>query len=373
MTQHFFLQDITLEAKTFIIDKIRVLAPIFPMHSNVSDIYNADLFREEHQKPYPLMLSCFLDTNIVSILNDVYRKKDNSPLNEAQTNACTLMSFLAYAGIEANPTLAFFERPKDSQYPSREEDDLLFRLADHLPPQVFADLAMGKKTQIPASNWETAKYAVNSCQISIANIENTQYTRNLIDEAATKILYTHILKALIIRASSSPSAAAFSAHLKWIETESLLVSESLLFIVSLFAETDHAALLKKRNSQDPEVLKTQSKNTATDLAIVRTVRKIHSESLKENKHTITLFSSFDKKLLTYFENYFEVACEESYIEQHISKGINTDAAKEYKDTCNRIMSKNRKQHAECIYSNLSKQIATLEKQLSNQLNLRRTP
>ena len=140
---------LTDEAVQFVSQKARDLNSIFviPGTTKIDDIYDANELRKLrlhsmskniHWDPVGI-----IDTNIVSIIVSLLRKTDDSKLSGEYKNVCAIMAYLLHTTIEFNPHFAFHERLNNEDYPSREKDDVNIRVAERLPAQIFADLAMG--------------------------------------------------------------------------------------------------------------------------------------------------------------------------------------------------------------------------------------
>ena len=143
MVKSYVTHEVRPEDWELIEKMIRQSETIVASPSNIKDIYDAQRYRKENLS-YNIELKAVLDNNIFTQVLPLLdgRKKYGEPLNEEVKLICGIMCFLKYSGIETNPILALLERTEVDSI-SKNQEDYFFRVADHLHPQIFADLALG--------------------------------------------------------------------------------------------------------------------------------------------------------------------------------------------------------------------------------------
>ena len=349
---------LTDEAVQFVSQKARDLNSIFviPGTTKIDDIYDANELRKLrlhsmskniHWDPVGI-----IDTNIVSIIVSLLRKTDDSKLSGEYKNVCAIMAYLLHTTIEFNPHFAFHERLNNEDYPSREKDDVNIRVAERLPAQIFADLAMGVISKIPQETIkEVHNRLANDTRIQ-TDIKNTKYGDRTIFESylVGKIIYANLLKAIILKRESK----SVTDYLNWNLHESIS-GNWMAFVVTIFGHTQ-TGILKRINSSNSANLIPNVKNAAIDIAFLDYVARFHSHALKNNRYSLALFISRDEKLLAFAPNYFA-----SDITKINAFHLHQEAIKK----CDAITRKN---HICNVENNIDTQIAKLECDLTNIIN-----
>ena len=143
MVKDYVKREVKDEDLRILQQLLRARNPIIASPSNIKDIYDFERYRKENLST-DINLNAFIDNNILTQILPLIdgRKAVGVDLSDSERLSCAIMCFLIYSGIEANPATALFERPIDPNYPTKEKEDYLFRVADHVPPQVYADLAL---------------------------------------------------------------------------------------------------------------------------------------------------------------------------------------------------------------------------------------
>ena len=349
---------LTDEAVQFVSQKARDLNSIFviPGTTKIDDIYDANELRKLrlhsmskniHWDPVGI-----IDTNIVSIIVSLLRKTDDSELSGEYKNVCAIMAYLLHTTIEFNPHFAFHERLNNEDYPSREKDDVNIRVAERLPAQIFADLAMGIISKIPQETIkEVHNRLANDTRIQ-TDIKNTKYGDRTIFESylVGKIIYANLLKAIILKRESK----SVTDYLNWNLHESIS-GNWMVFVVTIFGHTQ-TGILKRINSSNSANLIPNVKNAAIDIAFLDYVARFHSHALKNNRYSLALFISRDEKLLAFAPNYFA---------SDITK---INAFHQHQEAIKKCDAATRKNHKNNIKNNIDTQIAKLECDLTNIIN-----
>ena len=366
---------LTDEAVQFVSQKARDFNSIFviPGTTKIDDIYDANELRKLrlhsmskniHWDPVGI-----IDTNIVSIIVSLLRKTDDSELSGEYKNVCAIMAYLLHTTIEFNPHFAFHERLNNEDYPSREKDDVNIRVAERLPAQIFADLAMGVISKIPQETIkEVHNRLANDTRIQ-TDIKNTKYGDRTIFESylVGKIIYANLLKAIILKRESK----SVTDYLNWNLHESIS-GNWMAFGVTIFGHTQ-TGILKGIDSSNSASLIPNMKNAAIDIAFLDYVARFHSHALKNNRHSLALFISRDEKLLAFAPDFFASditklteAFSKYFVENEIQSVIN--AFHQHQEAIKKCDAATRKNHKNNIKNNIDTQIAKLECDLTNIIN-----
>ena len=196
---------------------VREIGTLVDMPSNIPDIYDFSVYRRAIARRDPMKFWALLDNNIVtqivSLISGV--RKTGVPLSEETKRICAIMAFLIHARVETNPGIALFERPEDINNPDKVTQDYFFRIADHLPAQVFADLALNRTCAVPVAALTAAKREVDSNPSTQADLKRTTYSNQMGLEQRFKILRANLLKAWLIFHQGGTRIQRLQTFLEW--------------------------------------------------------------------------------------------------------------------------------------------------------------
>ena len=249
MAKLYVARELSSEDQQEIQKIVRESGALIATPSNIIDIYDMQRYRQESFTE-DTQLKAILDNNIFTqILPFVDgRKTIGEPLSNETKIICGIMCFLIYAGIETNPVIALHERPYNSNFSSKENQDYYFRIADHIHPQVFADLAMGKITDIPEYFFKEARSEVDTNPETQDDIGKASY-ENKLDERYL-LIYMNILKAWLLYKSGKNQIERIKTYLEWSYKYSLSDNISTIFIIILLSDKRIAQMIKKINAKN---------------------------------------------------------------------------------------------------------------------------
>jgi len=272
---------------------VRDCAPFVVTPSNIKDgeEYDIELLRKESCNT-GVELKALLDNNIFTrIIPLINGKQQGKPLDDSQRKACAIMCFLIYAGIEANPVTALWERPSRSSY-TKEEEDFLFRIADHLYPQVFSDLALGRIQFITQEVLAQARNAVVNSLQTMENIRSFNYSA--VPEQSYKLIYMGLLKVWCINKIKKNKDQKLRLLLDWMYNQTVSCFEVIGYALNLFADNRSGGIFKKINSDKYDTVISNAKNAAWDILQILMLFMGHQNS---DRKTIYFFVTRDNHLL----------------------------------------------------------------------------
>jgi len=174
---------------------VREIGALVDTPSTIPDIYSLSVYRSAIARRDPMKFWALLDNNIVTQVVSLVggTRQKGASLSEETRKICAIMAFLIHARVETNPVIALFERPEDINNPTQ---DYFFRIADHLPAQVFADLALNRTCAVPEAALTAAKHEVDSNPRTQANLKRTNFEYE--KDHWFKILHANLLKAWLV-------------------------------------------------------------------------------------------------------------------------------------------------------------------------------
>lgn len=261
--------------------------------SNITDIYDAERYRKENLFE-EVNLKTILDNNIFTQILPLVdgRKKEGVALSGEQKLICGIMCFLIYSGIEIIPISAIYERSGHPDYLSKEKQDYLFRVADHIHPQIYADLALGKYSDIPKEHFLKIKKEVDTNPETQKDIKNTRYPSSV--DNVYLLIYMNLLKAWLLYKEGITAEEKIKKYLSWHSSHSLADNVSTIFTTIFLSKKRFPKMFKNINSDNPEVIKKNIKNAAWDLYHLSFLESLHATS---GADVIWFFCTRDKLLL----------------------------------------------------------------------------
>jgi hypothetical protein len=324
--------------------------------SNIVDIYDVDSYRNANQTQ-GISLKAILDTNIVTrvlpFVNGTKQSRDT--LSRDEKKVCALMCFLIHSGIETNPVSAFLERPNLNTGPSKEEQDYLFRIADHLPPQIFADLALGKITAVPDKILKETKRSVDSNSETQEDIARTNYSTTKDDGWC--LMYMNLLKAWWLYKTEKSSRRRIERYLEWSIENSLSDPVSLTFVALFLSERRLPKMIKNPNSKDPELIFKNLKNVTWDLYHLSFLYQMNEQS---SSREIWFLCSHDKllgKILPHIWSQTNIEEVNNFVSLFYNRKAIKCFHRYYQKTNFRV---NRSQHTDYVKTNIQQNISKLE-------------
>ena len=267
--------------------------------SNVKGKYKIDQYRLASVRG-DLRLKVLLDNNIFTRILPLAKGDSlevGSQSDKATGLACAIMSFFIMGGFDIEFTLPLYERAYCKSKSSRGEDLYYFRVADNLHPQVYADVALGKKDCFPSHDLEFAKNMVDK--------EYPPMDCSLFDEIPVhwKHIYIKLLKACAVWKDTQSNMERVKRYIQWVRENSLFIPATESFVLLFFSENRLSKMIKGINSNNKEKLIQGARNAAWDLLYITYWAE---KAEKEQGKTIWFICSNDKVLKKIAESIFIV-------------------------------------------------------------------
>ena len=330
--------------------------------SNIRNLYDPNAYKRASLLG-GTELRATLDNNIVTqvlfLVNG--RKEKGSPLSEEQKIVCGMMCFFICSGIETDPLPALLERPVDSDFRPKEEENYMFTIADHVPPQVYVDLALGKCSDIPEDQYLLAKNQVDNCSQTQESLRRAIYPDE--PDIAYKHIYMSLLKSWLLYKEDISQERKLEKYLDWSFSNSLLQGQpTILFIIIFLSDKRYPKMIKKHNSTSSDVIIKSIKNAVWDLYHLTLLEELHN---KTGKKHIWFFCTRDKLLLDISEFLFEhPSIEETRgFVSGFYKTAAADAVENYIAEVDKRRA-DRASHIEIVNENLLSNIENLESEIS---------
>lgn len=211
---------------------------------NLSDIYSLE---EYMMSTEDTKLNVLLDNNIFTRLIYLTKGgeiKGNSEEIKTYRFCCAVMCFFVLGGFNIEPNIALYERASKKNHSNAINDVYHFRVADHIHPMSYAELALGIKDKFCEEEIETA---VNFLTPHYLETEETNFEKDLDD---WKIIYFHLLKIYELKTTEIDGTQKIKSFLKWVVEDCFSTSVSTIFALIFFSpnSSSFGTMIKKINS-----------------------------------------------------------------------------------------------------------------------------
>lgn len=177
--------------------------------------------------------------------------------------ASAVMGFLIAAEFFVDPTMAIYEKASSLGHEAAAEQLHKFRIADHIHPQAWIDLAFERQTRIPQDEIELATSYVMK---DAPDIEETNFAKRL---DIWKLNYYFVLKAASLWRNEKSDIKAALAFIEWMESESFFNNIAAIFTLIFFSPKRYGRMIKGIESTSAKKFRDGLKNAAWDLAYIR--------------------------------------------------------------------------------------------------------
>jgi hypothetical protein len=236
-----------------------------------------------------LDLAAILDRNLVSRVASLAagRHVDHlHPTANTDRVAAACMAFLITADVMAEPNISLYELAETVAACDGKEDLLSFRIADHLHPQSYLEVALGRAPGIHPDLIEEARTLVESRDRPSVELEMPLQHWRRHRCALTQI-------ALLER-SSLEGRAVFERLIEWSVSPGFFDGVAIAFAAKLFGRSNlRGKLLKSVQSTNVEKCLDGIRNAAWDLTYISHWAK---QSIKDEGRRIWILCSNDRVL-----------------------------------------------------------------------------
>jgi hypothetical protein len=307
-------------------------------------IYNAAtylLFNAKHSSEVRVLL----DRNILTRLVNIAKGRNIKPDDSQYKLVSAAMAFFIFCEAIIEPSMAIYEYGFLRDHFQAIDDLAYFRIADHIHPQRYADIALGRAVFIEEKELNIAKRYLKN----FPKTKEENFSKQL---SIWELNYLFALKIAHLKKSTLSPEQQIEAYFKWMEEETLFNAVASLFAtIFLCPNPPEKKMIKGIGSNDNLQLLCGIKNAAWDITYISHWGK----SVKISPPTTTwLLCSHDKAMKRIAKTLFvpdehneEVSLmnfvSEYWDERRASTVVNTiikhlTAAKENESERNKILS-----------------------------------
>jgi hypothetical protein len=324
--------------------------PFITSPSNLADPYEMfSYIRAQHDEA--VFVGSLIDLNVFTTLVKLGKGEDING-HENERMACVLMYFFILSGIPVEPNIALYERAQKSSHQQALDELEFFRKADNVEPDIYAEIALGKRNNLQGASKIQRPPIVNK-------VPDEEFTKEL---KHWKLNYLYLMKvADLERTNGLSGQEKMKAFIQWMHEEMLLNNVVTHFVSMYFSPTRESGMLKGIGSDNPEKLKAGLHNAAWDLTYLRTWQQNYR---KNEPHDIWLFSTRDKALHK-LAKYFFIAELDMLFTPYWDAERATDLCSFYKTIADQVQAANDREsrHKE-VQENLDALITEYEQRLN---------
>lgn len=275
--------------RTYMVKMLRKLDSLTLAPTEEPDIYDINRIRSKVLGDNNIV-RIFLDNNVLTrILNLPVENITNArKLTDEEKHICCMMGYFTYCGPLLIPNISMYESQSTPSPASRLEAELKFRYFDHLPSQIYMDLALERINVIPSGHWSNVVEEVENNALTQADIDSNPYTGNI---DSLKAFSLNLMKAWLLYKEDLNFEDGYETLMDWIHTNSIADQNCMLFFVFFMSRAKLGALIKKINSKDPNIVIKNIYNAAWDLVHLNIFLMVAQKQYKDGLHA---FCSRDK-------------------------------------------------------------------------------
>lgn len=309
-------------------------------------------------------LFALLDNNLITRVielssgGEIPEAPDKKP---AYLLSSAVMGFLVAADFVVDPTMAIYEKASSLGHEAALEQLFKFRVADHIQPQAWIDLALERTTRIPS-------YEISRATASVKENASGEGEDNFAKQLDSwKLNYYFVLKAASIWKEKRHDIEAALTFIDWMESESFFNSVAAIFTLIFFSPKRYAKMVKGIESPSIQRLQYGLKNAAWDLAYIKYWAK---QCKNTDENTFWLLCSNDLALRNIASHIFNnpdlgESHLSSILQNYWGNNKGCQILRVYQDVWNRIASDEATRDTNLLpqFKKVDEAIATLGKQL----------
>jgi len=275
-------QYVTVPVNSDDLDEIEAIvreADIYVVQpSNISDPYSLkDFIRASAiaETSFLVLLDNNIQTRVIALANG-YVINGSADHIVAYKLASAAMAYFILSGFKIEPNISIYEKASKTSHDDALEILKNFRVADHIHPQCYVDIALGRIEKIPDEEIEKAVNLV-STETKVSN--NSDFTKRLNE---WKYSYLFILKAVELWKTVGTDLQKAEKYIEWMANDIYFSNVSSIFSLILLAPNRMSRMVKGINSNNVQKLSEGIKNAAWDCTYIRHWLKLINNSPSDN-------------------------------------------------------------------------------------------
>ena len=220
-----------------------------------------------------------LDRNILSDIIAII-KGEPGEVSETQRAACALLAFLQVTNTIIEPGHAIYEYIDSGHYDFAENEQKLFRKADNVSPEFYAEIALGRSSRIPEKELEYTEE-----ELPLKNMRGEEHN-------CWKLIYGVVLKMAILEREHKHNLDKIILLLEWMYSDYLFIPPCVIFAVIYFSGNRFSKMLKHVKSEKSDKIKRGVRNATWDMNLLYNwMQNVHTQ---KKKNQIWLLCTEDK-------------------------------------------------------------------------------
>lgn len=244
---------------------VRSADPFLIQPSTISDKY--DLSEYVHAAAFQdVSLYALLDNNILTravAFANGEKLSNESESRKVDQLAAAVMAFFLLSDFLLEPNIALYEKAWRKSHQHAASELKSFRIADHIHPQHYVNLALGRNENIPKDAINEAKCSAAS-KLDVVKEANFKKVLN-----HWKTSYLFLLKVTELWRSTGTDLKKAKALIDWMKDDAFFSAVSSVFGILLLSPSRPGRMLKGIGSKNATKLQSGLQNAAWDCVYVK--------------------------------------------------------------------------------------------------------
>lgn len=248
---HFHIDPMDLQCIEKMIRDSDSITAMWPV--DLFDRYSLGAYvRETHV--HESKFFALFDRNIYTDIIAVAKSGGTKPHTAQQRVACALLAFLQLAEVIIEPNQAISEYVDSGHHEEAVRELRLFRAVDNLDSRILIELALGQRTDIPAS------------MLNLPGVESVELKSGE-DFRSWRIHYGFVLKLALIELQEGKPVEKLERFIDWVYKDYVFTTSAILFASVYFSNKRFKGMVKSIGSGDKDRVLRGLRNTTWDLTI----------------------------------------------------------------------------------------------------------
>lgn len=244
---------------------LREADPLVSPPSNIEDVYSLPLYLH-NAAVGGATLYALLDNNILTRATAFASGgavSENAESARVDRLAAAVMCFLIAASFRVEPNIPLHEKAAHGGHDNAVEQLRLLRIADHVSPQAYCDVALGRTQRLPP---EAIAEAIGRLPAGMPPARQPDFAAETRTWLAA---YYALLKVASLDRQDTSAFEKAAAFLTWSRTDAFFSATATTFALIFLSPRRPPRMIKRVNSANPALVKEGLQNAAWDLLYMK--------------------------------------------------------------------------------------------------------
>lgn len=265
---------------------LRAADPLVAAPSNIKDLYDIREFVINHERK-EASLHAQVDNNILSTATllasgcSISTKESEA---RAERTTAAVLAYFNFGGFQLEPNIALYEQAWRSTHEHSLDQLKKFRIADHVHPQHYIDIALGRVDRLEIDAIETARSLIGET----ANDSRQADFRTVLQN--WRVSYCALLKLVEIERGNGSARSKTLSLIDWMADAHFFSLVPTAMAMMFLSPDRPGGLIKRYLSEDSERVSAGLQNAAWDCVYIK---QWVDRAGRSKPNEIWFFSSLD--------------------------------------------------------------------------------